>query len=162
AELAPLTLPDPDPELDPGELHARVLAALAAGGAFFFRPLSDAVGGPDDADLVAALWELTWAGHLTNDTLAPLRSRLAGGRAAHRVRPIPGAVHGRDLPVRAGRSVARGPPAVTGRAAGGGRAVVAAARARDGPHPARARPGRGAARAVRRGDPGRGRRRAGA
>jgi len=90
ADLAPLTLPEPDPEFAPGELHHAVLEVLAGGGAYFFRPLSDAVGtrlsAQDDADVAAALWDLTWAGLLTNDTLAPLRSRLGGGRTTHRVR----------------------------------------------------------------------------
>src|SRR4051812_27756019 len=91
ADLAPLTLPEPDPEFAPGELHGAVLEVLAGGGAYFFRPLSDAVGArlgaQDDAEVAAALWDLTWAGLLTNDTLAPLRSRLAGGRTTHRARP---------------------------------------------------------------------------
>src|SRR5213078_4258348 len=75
----------------PGELHRGVLDVLGGGGAYFFRPLSDAVGSrlgaQDDADVAAALWDLTWAGLLTNDTLAPLRSRLGGGRTTHRARP---------------------------------------------------------------------------
>ena len=87
ADLAPVTLPDPDPEFAPGETHRSVLEALAAGGAYFFRALSDAVGSTDDTALAQTLWELTWAGYLTNDTLAPLRSRLSGGRTAHRSRP---------------------------------------------------------------------------
>jgi ATP-dependent Lhr-like helicase len=91
ADLAPLTLPEPDPEFAPGELHEAVLDVLAGGGAYFFRPLADAVGArlgaQDDTDVVAALWDLAWAGRLTNDTLAPLRSRLGGGRTTHRARP---------------------------------------------------------------------------
>ena len=91
ADLAPLTLPEPDPAFPLGDLHQAVLEVLAGGGAYFFRPLSDAVGarlgGQDDAAVVAALWDLTWAGLLTNDTLAPLRARLGGGRTAHRTRP---------------------------------------------------------------------------
>jgi ATP-dependent Lhr-like helicase len=50
-----------------------VLDALAPGGAWFFRQLSDAVGSTDDPALAAALWDLVWAGTLSNDTLAPLR-----------------------------------------------------------------------------------------
>jgi ATP-dependent Lhr-like helicase len=91
ADLVPLTLPEPDPEFTPTELHQAVLDVLAGGGAYFFRPLSDAVasrlGTQDDAAVAAALWDLTWAGLLTNDTLAPLRARLGGGRTAHRARP---------------------------------------------------------------------------
>ena len=66
------------------ELAATVLAALGGGGAYFFRTLSDIVGSTDDPDLADALWELVWAGHLTGDTLAPLRALLSQGRSAHR------------------------------------------------------------------------------
>jgi len=45
--------------------------------------LSDAVGSTDDDSLIAALWELVWAGQLSNDTFAPLRALLnATTRAA--------------------------------------------------------------------------------
>ncbi|HYY09909.1 MAG TPA: DEAD/DEAH box helicase, partial [Kineosporiaceae bacterium] len=128
ADLAPLTLPDPDPEFEPGELHRAVLDTLSGGGAYFFRPLSDAVGAllgaQDDADVAAALWDLTWAGLLTNDTLAPLRARLSGGRTAHRSRPTaPRARYGRPSGLRglrggAGRPampVRSGPPTAAGR-----------------------------------------------
>ncbi len=112
ADLAPLTLPDPDPAFVPGPLHEAVLSSLASGGAFFFRTLSEAVGGPDDADLLAALWELTWAGRVSNDTLAPLRARLSGGRAAHRPRrPTPRARYGSGglASLRAARAAAGRP-----------------------------------------------------
>jgi ATP-dependent Lhr-like helicase len=36
-----------------------------------------------------ALWELTWSGRVTGDTLAPLRGRLVGGRTSHRARTQP-------------------------------------------------------------------------
>jgi ATP-dependent Lhr-like helicase len=84
AESAPLLLPEPG-ELTMTPLHEAVLAALAGGGGLFFRMLSDRVatlsGGhpPDDAELVAALWDLVWAGLATNDTLAPLRVLLGSG-----------------------------------------------------------------------------------
>jgi len=126
ADLAPLTASDPDPDLVLTDLHRAVLSALAGGGAYFFRALSAAVGGPDDQDLVAALWELTWGGHLTNDTLAPLRARLSGGRTAHRPsRTAPRARYGggRYAALRAARAAAgrpamptrSGPPAAAGR-----------------------------------------------
>jgi ATP-dependent Lhr-like helicase len=125
ADLAPLTLPDPDPDFVPGEPARSVLDTLSAGGAFFFRALSDALGGPDDAELVTALWDLTWAGLLTNDTVAPLRSRLSGGRTAHRSAPVtPRARYGgrysglRGLRSGAGRTSLPsrgGPPVAAGR-----------------------------------------------
>ena len=67
-------------------LHEAVLEALSGGGALFFRDLSDRVGSLDDAALVAALWDLVWAGRLSGDTLAPLRATLGTGRPAHRPR----------------------------------------------------------------------------
>ena len=44
ADQAPLTLPPPTP-FEHSELHQAVLDALAPGGAWFFRQLSDQVGG---------------------------------------------------------------------------------------------------------------------
>jgi ATP-dependent Lhr-like helicase len=124
ADLAPLTLSDPDPEFAPGEAHRTVLDALAGGGAYFFRALSDAVASTDDAALTQTLWELTWAGYLTNDTLTPLRARLSGGRTAHRSRPSApraryggryGGLRGVRAGGRAGVPSRSGPPTAAGR-----------------------------------------------
>ena len=81
-----LTLAAPSEEVDLTDRHHDVLAALAGGGAFFFRTLSDAVASADDQELTAMLWDLVWAGRVSNDTLAPLRALLAGGRPAHKPR----------------------------------------------------------------------------
>ncbi len=83
ADSAHLTLSPPDSE-PLTDAQRRVLEALSAGGAYFFRTLSDAVHNTDDEALLADLWQLVWAGHLTNDTIAPLRALLSGGRTAHR------------------------------------------------------------------------------
>ncbi len=88
ADTAHLTLPDHG-ELDLGVDHQAVLEALTGGGAYFFRQLATAVGSSDDKALVAALWDLVWAGHLGNDTLAPLRALTRGGRSAHKVARAP-------------------------------------------------------------------------
>ena len=58
-----------------------------ARGALFFADLA-AETGAFAGDLVEALWDLVWAGEVTNDTLAPLRSMLRGSSAksARRVR----------------------------------------------------------------------------
>jgi len=78
ADQAPLLLPEPLPvELSP--LAIAVRDALAGHGAMFFRQLSDAVGSTNDTELLLAIWELVWAGLVTNDTMAPLRGLLAGG-----------------------------------------------------------------------------------
>ena len=140
------------------ELHQAVLDALAPGGAWFFRQLSDAVGvAADDTALSAALWDLVWAGRVTNDTLAPLRALIRGGTTAHRSRraaaaAADAATTGRPARLPGGRT---GPPDDR-------RPLVAAARARHRPDPARARHGRAPARPARRGHPRRGDERAGA
>jgi ATP-dependent Lhr-like helicase len=108
AEQAPLLLPEPLPvELSP--LAARVREALAERGALFFRQLSDAVDATNDAELLLAVWELVWAGLVTNDTLAPLRALVSGGS-----RPVarPATRRGRRGPAFPSRL---GPPAGAGR-----------------------------------------------
>ncbi len=45
-------------------------------GASFFAPLHQAAGGGFPSDTQDALWELVWAGMITNDTLHPLRNLL--------------------------------------------------------------------------------------
>ncbi|MQA80220.1 MAG: ATP-dependent helicase [Streptosporangiales bacterium] len=84
ADSAHLVLPPPT-DHEPTDLQQAVLDALAGGGALFFRQLSDRIGSLDDTDLATALWELVWAGRVTGDTLAPLRTMLDGG-GAHKAR----------------------------------------------------------------------------
>jgi ATP-dependent Lhr-like helicase len=91
ADAAPLLLAEPA-EITMTPLHDAVLAALDGGGALFFRALADRIGaqlradggsaalGVTDQALAAAIWDLVWAGRLTNDTLAPLRTVLGTGR----------------------------------------------------------------------------------
>jgi ATP-dependent Lhr-like helicase len=109
ASTAPLTLPLREPH-EPTELEQRILDALAGGGAFFFRQLATAIGSTDDAALQQSLWELVWAGLVTNDTLAPLRAWLGAPSAKKRVAPRVRAYRGRP----SGPSIS-GPPTVGGR-----------------------------------------------
>lgn len=115
ADSAPLTLGEPDLS-EHGELHGRIIDALAGGGAFFFRQLATAlsVTGPvDDKDLASALWDLVWSGLVGNDTLAPLRARL--GATTTRPRTAPRA-RGRRAPGRVLSALAQSaPPTVAGR-----------------------------------------------
>ncbi|MEV4200379.1 ATP-dependent helicase [Micromonospora globbae] len=113
ADAAPLLLPPPDEGLALTPLHEAVLDALADGQALFFRPLADRVGSTDDAALTAAIWDLVWAGHLTNDTLAPLRAVLGAG-GAHRSRPSAPRTRYRR-PGRIALPTRGGPPTVAGR-----------------------------------------------
>lgn len=85
ADLAPFTLPEPDDEIAADALEARVLAALGAGGAYFAAQLREMTAAENEQSVLDALWNLTWAGRVTNDTFAPIRSLLAGGSQAHRV-----------------------------------------------------------------------------
>ncbi len=89
ADTAHLTLPD-HATYDETPAHRAVLEALDGGGAYFFRRLADAVGAAlsplDDAAVERAVWDLVWAGLVSNDTLAPLRVLTSTGRPAHRSR----------------------------------------------------------------------------
>ncbi|MET8309046.1 ATP-dependent helicase [Micromonospora sp. NPDC005173] len=113
ADSAPLLLPPPDEALTRTPLHEAVLDALGDGQALFFRPLADRVGATDDAALTAVIWDLVWAGHLTNDTLAPLRAVLGAG-GAHRSRPSAPRTRYRR-PGRVALPSRGGPPTVAGR-----------------------------------------------
>jgi len=134
AGAAPVLLPEPA-EITLTPVHQAVLTALDGGGALFFRAIADKVAAGlagdaargTDRDVASAIWDLVWAGRLTNDTLAPLRTVLGSGR------PVPGpAGPGTPVPQRSygrpGGGLARrpghgravlpsraGPPTVSGR-----------------------------------------------
>jgi ATP-dependent Lhr-like helicase len=106
ALLAPgWDLPDPPT----GALHEAVRTVLAAQGASFWGQLRAAAPGSSDDELLAALWDLVWAGEVTNDSLAPVRAVIAGGRGTKSARPP---ARGRPRPGRLNRI---GPPAAQGR-----------------------------------------------
>ena len=113
ADSAPLLLPPPDEELALTPEHQAVLDALGDGQALFFRSLSDRVRATDDQSLAAAVWDLVWAGYLTNDTFAPLRA-LLGGSGAHRAKAGPARTRYRR-PGRPTMPSRNGPPAMAGR-----------------------------------------------
>jgi len=115
-DLAELVLPAPAPDPPAGTTHQAVLAALDGGQALFFRTLSDLAGSTDDTALTAALWDLVWSGHLTNDTLAPLRTLLSSTGGTHRRRPgTPRARYGGGRAGRVRLPSRTGPPTVAGR-----------------------------------------------
>ncbi|HEY1168521.1 MAG TPA: DEAD/DEAH box helicase [Candidatus Limnocylindrales bacterium] len=84
-----------------GELHERLRERLRGRGASFYRDLRSADGQASERDLLDALWDLVWAGELTNDTFAPLRA-LRWRRPSGERRPRPG-------------RLATGPPEAVGR-----------------------------------------------
>jgi ATP-dependent Lhr-like helicase len=132
-DLADLVLPDLDEQPALTSLHRCVLRALGwdpaggpgEGGALFFRQLADRTAqylladgelAPSDADVLATVWGLVWAGLLTNDSLAPLRALVSGRSPAHR--PRRSAPRGRYARMRAGRPPMpsqSGPPTAAGR-----------------------------------------------
>jgi ATP-dependent Lhr-like helicase len=109
AESAGLLLPPPG-EITRTPVHEAVLSVLDGGGALFFRAIADRVvaritasaadsgtgstaaertrvlNRVSDQAVAAAMWDLVWAGLLTNDTLAPLRTVLGSGRALTQAR----------------------------------------------------------------------------
>jgi ATP-dependent helicase Lhr and Lhr-like helicase len=79
----------PEPGEPPtGELHEKLRAHLQRRGASFFRDLYLGAGGGDQEAVLDALWDMVWAGEVTNDTFAPVRApagpakRAAAGRRA--------------------------------------------------------------------------------
>ena len=93
----------------PGDaLHDRIREHLSRRGASFFRELRTAAGDAarTDDEALDGLWDLVWAGEVTNDTFGALRalslprsrSRASGTRAP-----------------RPGRLLAMGPPRAAGR-----------------------------------------------
>ena len=88
-------------------LHDAIREHLGTRGASFFRALQGGTaraGGFAERDVLDALWDLVWAGEVTNDTFAPLRAlrwkrpARSGGRGS-----------------RVGRLTSLGPPEAAGR-----------------------------------------------
>ncbi|MGH2597079.1 MAG: DEAD/DEAH box helicase [Actinomycetota bacterium] len=101
-----LLAPIPSDEPPQGLTHIAIRAHLGVHGASFWPDLVVAAGTADEHTVLAALWDLVWAGEVTNDTLAPLRALTARrSRAVARsgVRPRPGALRRTGPPAGAGR-----------------------------------------------------------
>ena len=106
-----------------GGVHDQIRTALAERGACFWGQLRSAVRGATDTELLAALWDLVWAGEVTNDSLTPLRAVLHGARSGKSARALPAASSARRQAarlvrprhVRGGSGGRVGPPAAQGR-----------------------------------------------
>jgi ATP-dependent helicase Lhr and Lhr-like helicase len=83
--------------------HDAIREHLARRGASFYREVYAAAGGGTDREVLDALWDLVWAGEVTNDTFAPLRA-LRWKRRSRDSRQR-----------RAGRLTSLGPPEAAGR-----------------------------------------------
>src|SRR5204863_10190247 len=77
---APAAAPSPD-----GEAHDAIRAALARSAEFWFDLLS--ATGLDPETALPALWDLVWAGEVTNDAWTPLRAGRRYATQQQRVRP---------------------------------------------------------------------------
>ena len=109
----------PAAESSEGALHDALRNRLHDRGASFWPDLvaaAQAASLPYDTETVlAALWDLVWAGEVTNDSLAPLRARIAGHRSSRTRRPPPRAGRSRRGRLRLGGLSATGPPSAAGR-----------------------------------------------
>ena len=76
-DQVPLLHTDLGGDIPDGDVVDRVRSELGHGGASFYRDIYSAIGG-DPEVLLDAIWDLVWAGEVTNDTLAPLRAFLSG------------------------------------------------------------------------------------
>jgi ATP-dependent helicase Lhr and Lhr-like helicase len=95
-------------EVPTGEIHTALRTHLTTRGASFWPELLSASGVADEELVLGALWDLVWAGEVTNDTYAPVRGLLRGrggpGRSrSPRARPRPGRLRRTGPPAAAGR-----------------------------------------------------------
>ena len=104
----------PADEPTEGDCHDAIRGHLGQRGASFWpdlvRACSEAGADYSDSAVLGALWDLVWAGEVTNDSLAPVRSMLRGKgtkaaktAASKRRRPRPGRVSATGPPTAAGR-----------------------------------------------------------
>ena len=104
--LLPGQITDAGPR--PGSpLHEAIREHLGTRGASFFRVIQSAAGGSGsvEREVLDALWDLVWAGEVTNDTFAPLRA-LRWKRPTRSSAP---------RAPRLGRLTSLGPPEAAGR-----------------------------------------------
>ncbi len=98
-----------------GGLHDTIRGTLGQQGASFWAQLRAASSPATDQEVLAALWDLVWAGEVTNDSLAPLRSVLGGATGKRPpARSSAAGLRFRSRP-RPGRLSVIGPPAGAGR-----------------------------------------------
>ena len=113
-------VPPPDPDgladLLAQPTHRALHHHLVARGASFWddlvRAVAEAGADYEEPGVLAALWDLVWAGAVTNDSLGPVRAFVSGApgsrsatarRAAPRARPRPGRLTRLGPPSGAGR-----------------------------------------------------------
>ena len=111
ADQLAVLAPSIEPLVAPtGAIHDAIRRQLSERGASFWAQLRTATPTATEHETLAALWDLVWAGEVTNDSLAPVRAVLQGARSKPSAsRPAP---RGRPRPGRLNRI---GPPAGAGR-----------------------------------------------
>ena len=74
---------DSGPSADPPDqpLHQAILGHLERRGASFFGEIFHAAGAEEVSEVLDSLWDLVWAGLVTNDSLHPLRAHLHARRS---------------------------------------------------------------------------------
>jgi len=82
-ERALALAPEPQPVAHSSPVHTAILEHLRTSGASFLVAIEMAAGA-NRATVTEALWDLVWAGVITNDTFAPLRSISRAGAPAPR------------------------------------------------------------------------------
>src|SRR5580704_10392997 len=78
-ESLPALLPPAEIQTDAPQLSdksQKILEVLRKQGASFFAGIHNALGGGYPGEVREALWQLVWAGKITNDTFFPLRDLL--------------------------------------------------------------------------------------
>jgi ATP-dependent helicase Lhr and Lhr-like helicase len=100
-----LLAPVPSAEPPESEVHDALRARLGAAGASFWPDLVAAAATANEQVVLTALWDLVWAGEVTNDTFGPLRvpRRVAARSTSVRRRPHPGRLTRLGPPAGAGR-----------------------------------------------------------
>ncbi len=99
-----------------GPVHDAIRELLGQRGASFWSQLRSAAPGSLDPEILVALWDLVWAGEVTNDSLAPLRAVLGGAKvSAKSSGSSKSATSRRSSRPRPGRLNRIGPPAGQGR-----------------------------------------------
>ncbi|MFK7919575.1 MAG: DEAD/DEAH box helicase [Ilumatobacter sp.] len=114
ADQLPLLAPGWEERDKPeGAIHDAIRLLLAERGASFWNQMRSAAPGSNDDEILAALWDLVWAGEVTNDSLAPLRAVIAGAKVKSKSATSRSSrIGGRPRPGRLNRI---GPPAGQGR-----------------------------------------------
>jgi ATP-dependent Lhr-like helicase len=98
-----LLAPSPPEDAPHGPVHDQLRRHLTERGASFWPDLVMAAGTADERVVLRALWDLVWAGEVTNDTFAPVRSLLSGRPRAPKPKPRPGRLRRTGPPAGAGR-----------------------------------------------------------